>query len=569
MKKRFLAMLLICMMAFSVTACSVWPISLFTKEEEEEDEDDTEKEEKKSKKKKEKKDKDKKDKEEEPTPQPTPDYSERGEGYVDYELEYHYQYTQDEVDYTLLAKESYETVKILSDDYPELKNAVDALNSEMTEYTESDYAWIQESAVEYADDIKSSGGYYDISARMSIVRSDEDIFSMKRSYSSYAGGAHPYEFFTGYNFDTKTGKKIGVVDLFPNGATAADAIAAILLENYPEDTFFAINPELDEDAPVVQLAKEIYNSYFYVYPDGEQPTYELTFVMCNNGVAVTFNPYDIAAYAFGAITAFLPYDEYADIMDPQYVCPRDNFAERLDAFYNYRGADVDNDGKYDNLYVYMNAVYDEYDPTFTYFDSLTISVNDNEYVDEDTTEAFEYEVYIVKNNGCDYIYLQTHGMNDYSVINVYDLNGGDIVKVGQLDGEVKCFANPQYFEIATHFDILSTYQGTAHYEMGDDGMPVKLDERYSIEYMEDIPLVSVKEMSLDVVDPDTLEVKETKEFPAGTTYNFVSTDGEDDVLFKLDSGDYVMMTSVRDGEGYETVNGESVYDLFETVWYAG
>lgn len=57
--------------------------------------------------------------------------------------------------------------------------------------------------------------------------------------------------------------------------------------------------------------------------------------------------------------------------------------------------------------------------------------------------------------------------------------------------------------------------------------------------------------------------------PSGTTFYFKYTDLKSYVIFETDSGNLIRMEAKsEDGVFNQSVNGVSVYELFEALWYA-
>ena len=46
-----------------------------------------------------------------------------------------------------------------------------------------------------------------------VLRADENVVSYEQFYDDYYGGAHGYHSYTGFTFDTKTGKKLDIYDV--------------------------------------------------------------------------------------------------------------------------------------------------------------------------------------------------------------------------------------------------------------------------------------------------------------------------------------------------------------------
>ena len=65
---------------------------------------------------------------------------------------------------------------------------------------------------------------------MDYQRSDNTIFSFVEENYSWMGGAHPYWYRTGYNYDPQTGKRLSINDIAEDPAALQDTVLRLLDE---------------------------------------------------------------------------------------------------------------------------------------------------------------------------------------------------------------------------------------------------------------------------------------------------------------------------------------------------
>ena len=146
----------------------------------------------------------------------------------------------------------------------------------------------------------------------------EDTISMK-DYS-YLGGAHPNFVYNGYNYDTKTGKRLTLRDVTEDYdslyAQVLDTLRAfqeeqedfMFFEDY-EDTvkgmFYGFSAEEDlEDSGMTAADREEISDTAGTASDIDNIQWYLT----DDELVVIFNRYDIAAYVFGPTAVKIPFE---------------------------------------------------------------------------------------------------------------------------------------------------------------------------------------------------------------------------------------------------------------------
>ncbi len=124
-------------------------------------------------------------------------------------------------------------------------------------------------------------GYYD-SQNVTVNRADSTAVSLLTLPADYMGGAHGMYGKYGVNFDTATGEKLKLSDVFGDVPQTAAVILERLYERYGTEPFFDHTAEKVEKA----LAENT-----------------VSWTLDNDGATFYFNPYELAPYAAGILSA--------------------------------------------------------------------------------------------------------------------------------------------------------------------------------------------------------------------------------------------------------------------------
>lgn len=161
---------------------------------------------------------------------------------------------------------------------------LDACGEALTEKTElwdqlseDGEGWPQWAAMERSLDI-------------SVARADDSMLSFAIVNYVYNGGAHGMYWITGINFDRMTGEKLALTDLSDDPAAFRDVCIDEILRQCEG------NPEIwpESQVPLRQAVEQIV----------DRDSWYLT----ADGVIFRSDPYELAAYANGALEFIIPYD---------------------------------------------------------------------------------------------------------------------------------------------------------------------------------------------------------------------------------------------------------------------
>ncbi|MDD3347933.1 DUF3298 and DUF4163 domain-containing protein [Oscillibacter sp.] len=149
-----------------------------------------------------------------------------------------------------------------------------------------DMDWRRETATEW------SGGYW--LELMTACYQTDNLVSVVGTYSSDTGGAHPNTWCLGWNFDLSSGTFFGPEGLAADGAGFQQAVLEELIRQAEE---VAVENNTTPEALFWEDYEEILANW---------GSYAVSFD--ENGMTVSFSPYELACYAAGTQTFSVSYD---------------------------------------------------------------------------------------------------------------------------------------------------------------------------------------------------------------------------------------------------------------------
>lgn len=200
--------------------------------------------------------------------------------------------------------------------YDALQKVLDQQSADTYELAQE--AWGDMQAFLEDSDWETTGSLYAIEDTISMKRGDDRIFSYVTTDYSYLGGAHPNVVYNGYNYDTKTGKRLTLRDVTEDYdslyAQVLDTLRAfqeehdMFFEDY-EDTvkgmFYGFSAEEDlEDSSMTDADREEISDTAGTASDIDNIQWYLT----DDELVVIFNRYDIAGYAYGPTAVQIPFE---------------------------------------------------------------------------------------------------------------------------------------------------------------------------------------------------------------------------------------------------------------------
>lgn len=144
----------------------------------------------------------------------------------------------------------------------------------------------------------------DISIGYTVVLAKDDLISIEFAMSSYfAGTAHPNSSTDVMNFDLKNGKLLKLADLFVPGSKYLQKLSTNCVQSLEKEAKKqGSNGMLDESWVARGAGPDLknYNSW----------------TISKQGLEITFDPYQVAAYAAGPQHVVVPYSALKDIVKP-------------------------------------------------------------------------------------------------------------------------------------------------------------------------------------------------------------------------------------------------------------
>lgn len=148
---------------------------------------------------------------------------------------------------------------------------------------------------DFKKDFPDAPGCWEVELHGDTVMTTPKMLFYQLDHYSFTGGAHPNSFTSYHAFDAKTGKEVEMKSF------VADSVALLSLVEKKFRELEKLTPEVDlEDA-----------GYFLANHKFFMPA---NYVFTPEGVLFYYNPYEIAAYARGAIDFTIPYDELKGIV---------------------------------------------------------------------------------------------------------------------------------------------------------------------------------------------------------------------------------------------------------------
>lgn len=453
-------------------------------------------------------------------------------------------------------------IKIFNDGYEDLKDVVEEYNERNWQEVYSVY----NEHLEYVKDgIYPEETEISISRKIEITRADSRILSFVNEETAYLGGAHGSYYENGEVYDAETGEALELTDVVTDLDAVYKYVRGSLRENYEKDSFFEGYEEWLEE--------------MFYEPEGAMAS-PLEWVMTTEGLEFRFSPYILGPWVSGMFEVVLPYEGNEELFSEKY---------RFDVEYPIRkieqneeiSADLNGDGIEDSAS--FSVAWSEE----TYCTTLTINRvcerNDGSKQEATLTENDIYgtftDAYLMcAENDALYLYVEFLMDNDWRKLeivrltNTEDVNGPEIVTGVGMSVYGHFISDPKQFTLYDRLDILGTYMAYKNYAVGEDGIPVSEDERYTIAnvYSDwEYALTAKREIPV-LMHVDGSDEKMEEKLPKGTKFRPRKTDGKTVVEMELEDGRRCDILVERKPDEYVYyIGGISEYDYFGDVPYAG
>lgn len=144
----------------------------------------------------------------------------------------------------------------------------------------------------------------DIAIWYEVTLAKDDLIGIELTVSSYAAGAaHPNSDTEVVNFDLKNGRSLKLAELFSPGAKYLQALSTYCIQ------------DLKKQAKAQGEAAPLEDDWIKRGAGPELSNYD-NWTITKKGLNITFDPYQVAAYAAGPQRVVVPYSSLKDIIKP-------------------------------------------------------------------------------------------------------------------------------------------------------------------------------------------------------------------------------------------------------------
>ncbi|MBQ9521606.1 MAG: DUF3298 domain-containing protein [Oscillospiraceae bacterium] len=472
-------------------------------------------------------------------------------------------------------------------EYPELSDALDrfretALASAKAAYQE------REAALPDIDAVQALGGQ----VRSMIRRADAQAVSFVNYWWDYSGGAHGNYGYGAANFDTATGTEITLDNLLT------------------DEGRLTINSRLGQELDAL---------YTELTPGGMIADYLLddyTFSLEPDGVTFWFNPYEIASYADGVLSAKLYFDRDADILKSDYKGQEEAWFVELGTETPYRFASGDafrtveawNIIERDSTdwYSGFGVEFDAPEDSNRWAERITSADDETDWMAPeerniilDRTGYFDAKFYYAHIPEGDYVTAVLSMENDVTETIVYRADGAfvqtldmtgpesfmypelpqntDDIDWSQYNSYHLSLTDPYDTPLGTRFYLFGTWTGVGAYCLTADGFQPVGDLLYHTgEYV--LTLKQDLTVTRCSFDDSFVSTEEDFTLPAGTNIQLLAVDGAENVYFRAveapetftEDVDFVFALCYNNPDEWpRTVDGVEETDIFDGLMYAG
>lgn len=467
---------------------------------------------------------------------------------------------------------------VLSDEeaaaYPELNQALTLEYDTLKKSTQEDLNNLKESAEEMVEYMQGDDNMQLIAEYAPyVLRADENVVSYEQFYDDYYGGAHGYHSYAGFNFDTKTGKKLDLYDVITGEESVKAGIIQELKNKYASEDGLVENNTPEEDADA-----------FFEYVDSKDQSGAVAWSLGADRLNIYYNPYNIGSWALGIVSVSLPFEKYPDAVKEEYKMGPSDYSVKIGIYADY-SADIYNDGSFSDVSVYPDGT-DDYANS-----ALRIQIQDeNGQVTSrvfDDMYYFTMEAYYVKTGNRHFLHVFTHSENDWTADNVYEITNGQIRDLGYVEGtpaliryeynynedslftnseDVAAYNDPGALYLEKTMNAFSTYSGSRHYHVGSSGL-LESSDPYVAGPAEIVVTVK-KALTIKKTDASGRENGKTEVIPVGTKLYFYMTDNESYVILRYD-GDQYGKVSMYNSDWPQKINGEELESVLDGLIFAG
>ena len=288
----------------------------------------------------------------------------------------------------------------LESQYPKLTRALSTYNEELSRAAKTERTGMIDQAREWVRERPQYfGGFYSKND-LYIRRADSNVVSLINSFENYSGGAHGMYGWLGVNFNSATGARLKISDVCADANRLQSVIIKRLYADYDSRAFDNVETNVTK-----MIAQD-----------------EIDFVIEPRGVTFIFNPYEVAPYASGMLTATIFFDEQPGLFKPLITQTTNAFAQSVPIFHP---TTIERNGNRVQL-----SVSNEHD-------KCTVMLNNQrcEFHFKDIKAA----TYVQTANGKNYLYI-----DGYATADGFSAVDGESISLLKLDGELELYDRMPY-----------------------------------------------------------------------------------------------------------------------------
>lgn len=412
----------------------------------------------------------------------------------------------------------------------------------------------KEDAMGYCEIREASGGlegeFYgcSIESRIVYTRVDAAVLSFCQNYSDYDCGPHGNYWYEGVTFRVKDGKRLELKDLLKEDADfsefctrAGDYCIQAVKEGYRE---------------------ELYENYETIIRESFEE--EGNWYLDAAGIMMIYDPYEIGSYAMGPVFVTLPYEEFADLLKPEY---RDFAGEGTAELPLDTEAEIEltqDTGERVRLWIEETQIDDVWD-----FD-LWIQVGEQKEKMDDMARIGS--AYILRRqDGRIFLLFDADMASDDYITYLYEITDGILRKTGETDRICSIepgYVNPGELKLRTRVELLGTYSAKVDYQITEDGELFSDCSYYELENRSPwAVLTTTRELPVAIDGRDT-------SLPAGSRIRIIAADEEGTAWFREEGsgteGEIHCTRGNEEGSRWPIcIDGVEDSEYFEFLPYAG
>lgn len=428
-------------------------------------------------------------------------------------------------------------VEVETTEYTKLERNIENWSMERSEELRRFYQSFEEPTSEEVQNSENSYTYT-LHQYLTIARADSAVVSLLDDTYQYISGNESSTFYRkGINFDSESGKRLGLSDIFYD------------YEGFIESAKVRIVEELESD-----YSEQLYEDYLTTVENLWQEESEPEWYLDASGIVIVLQQLSVGPYSVGTPEICLPYTEFASYIKTAYLPGNQEgvalFKQNQEVYLSLPGAEEE---------VPM-MLRSELKDDFMY-NSLWLG-NDEEQLQD---YVVVQNAYIVRTDGEIYCMVEVDEASDDYKTYIFRVTEGTLEKVDEIYAAID-MGNISAYEIRmeTAIYFLGTYGGVKSYHFDENGDFVTEDSEYLL-YKNEYALTTTVDL------PVTLEGAQSI-LPAGSHIILNATDDETYVKFTIqETGQTGVLQAERDENDYYnlSINGMNENDCFEFLPYAG